>query len=134
VIAIGLESERPHHRKAIRELVEQLLPVFDESDEGVFVYLDGEHKSCNERLADMFGYTPLQWEELYPFEQLFADESRENVMATYYEKIIAEKAPAEVKFTGVRKDGSSFSARLLMVPLSYEGLIFALCFVRPTGA
>lgn len=134
MVAIGLESERAHHRKIIRALLYQLLPVFDGSTEGVFVYLDGEHKSCNERLADMFGYTPGQWEEAYPFEQFFAGESKDEVMATYYERIIAEKAPAKVDFTGVRKDGSLFSAHLLMVPLSYEGLIFALCFVNQTGA
>ncbi|MBE0447236.1 MAG: PAS domain S-box protein [Actinobacteria bacterium] len=130
MISIGLESERPHHKAAIRALTDQLLPIFDESTEGVFVYLDGEHKSCNDRLADMFGYTPLQWEAIYPFERLFSEESRENVMATYYEKIIAEKAPVEVGFTGIRRDGSSFNARLVMVPISYEGLIFALCFVK----
>lgn len=133
VASIGLESERPHHKKALRDLTDQLLPVFDGSTEGVFVYLDGEHKSCNDRLADMFGYTPLQWEALYPFEKLFSEASREPVMATYYEKIIAEKAPVELEFTGIRKDSSSFSARLVMVPISYEGLMFALCFVKQVG-
>ena len=130
MVPIGLESERPHHKKALRNLTDQLRPVFNESIEGVFIYLDGEHKSCNDRLADMFGYTPLQWEALYPFEKLFSAESRENVMATYYERIIAEKAPAELDFTGIRKDGSSFSARIVMAPISCEGLIFALCFVK----
>ena len=130
---LELESERPHHRKALKELVEQLLPVFEESIEGIFVYLDNEHKACNERLASMFGYTPLQWEELDIFEELFTRKSRDEIMATYYERIVAERAPAEVQFTGIKKDGSIFHARLLMVPISYSGLLFALCFVRPEG-
>jgi PAS domain S-box-containing protein len=127
---IALDSERPHHLRALHGLQNQLLAVFDGSSEGVFIYLDREHKACSERLAAMFGYSPLQWEELYPFERLFSEESRDAVMATYYEKIIAEKAPAQVSFTGMRGDGSSFAARLLMVPITYDGLLFALCFVR----
>lgn len=110
---------------------EQLAPVFDGSIKGVFVYLDGQHKACSERLAAMFDYSPTQWEELYPFERLFSEKSAVDVMATYYEKIIAEKAPAEVPFTGIRKDGSSFEGRLLMVPLTFDGLLFALCFAEP---
>ncbi|MCL6472558.1 MAG: PAS domain-containing protein [Firmicutes bacterium] len=128
------ESERLHHRKAIGELVKQLIPVFENSTEGVFVYLDDDHKACNELLADMFGYTPLQWEEFSPFSHLFSKESRDDIMATYYEKIIAERAPAELPITGIRKDGSSFRARLLMVPISFNGVLFALGFVKPTGA
>lgn len=125
-----LESERPHHKKAIRELTNQLRPVFEGSSEGVFLYLDGEHKTCSDRLSDMFGYTPLQWEEIYPFEKIFSEDSKDEVMSTYYEKIIAEKAPAEVNFTGVRKDGSSFKARMLMVPVTYDNILFALSFVK----
>lgn len=131
MVTVALENELLRHKKALRSLTEQLLPIFDASAEGVFVYLDGEHKSCNERLAAIFGYTPLQWAELYPFERLFTEKSKTDVMASYYESIIAEKAPTEVEFTGIRKNGSTFKARLLMVPVSFEGLIFALCFVKP---
>lgn len=127
---IALEEERLHHRKVLNSLTEQLLPVFDGSIEGVFVYLDSDHKSCNERLAALFGYTPLQWSELYPFEHFFTEESKDDVMVSYYERIIAEKTPAEMEFTGVRKNGSTFNAHILMVPISYKGLIFALCFVK----
>lgn len=131
---IGIEdSEKPLHKEVLKSLTEHLQPLLDSSIEGVFIYLDGEHKVCNEKLAKMFGYTQLQWEEVYPFEKLLSKESRVEVMATYYERIVADKAPGEVIFTGVRKDGSTFKAHMLMVPFTYEGLLFALCFVTTNG-
>ncbi|MDI6717208.1 MAG: PAS domain S-box protein [Actinomycetota bacterium] len=130
VTIIALEEELLRYKKALKSLTEQLSPIFDGSIEGVFIYLDSEHKSCNKRLADMFGYTPLQWSELYPFEHFFTEKSKDEIMVSYYERIIAEKAPIEMRFTGVKKNGSTFNARLLMVPISYKNLIFALGFVE----
>lgn len=104
--------------------------MLDVSSEGIFIYLDDEHKACSDRLADMFGYTPLQWADLRPFDRLFFEKSKDDVIAGYYEKIIGEKAPMELNFTGVKKDGSTFDARLLMVPITYDGVLFALGFVR----
>lgn len=129
-IVLEAESERPHHKRALRSLLGELQPLFDGSSEGIFIYLDDEHKACNDRLADMFDYTPLQWAEAHPFNRLFSDESKDDVIAGYYEKIIGEKAPMELNFTGVKKNGSTFKARLLMVPITYDGVLFALGFVR----
>jgi len=43
------------HEDVLSGLLEQLMPVFSHSPDGVYLYLDENHKVCNKRMADMFG-------------------------------------------------------------------------------
>lgn len=49
------------HEDVIPELAEHLRPLFDSSPDGVYIWLDEHHSSCNERLAKMFGMTVEEW-------------------------------------------------------------------------
>ena len=44
------------HDVATKELAEHLAPIFEESPDGVYVWLDEEHWTCNARFAAIFGY------------------------------------------------------------------------------
>ncbi len=43
------------HEDVILELAEHLRPLFEASPDGVYIWLDEHHSSCNERLANTFG-------------------------------------------------------------------------------
>ena len=55
------------HMKAVRDLEGQYGLVMDKSADGVYIYLDDEHKACNEKLARLFGYSKEEWERTSPF-------------------------------------------------------------------
>ena len=45
------------HEVATKEVAEHLQPLFDATPDGMYVWLDEEHWICNQRLAELFGYT-----------------------------------------------------------------------------
>ena len=55
-------ADNPHHEHLVKELTDQLEPVFSRSPQAVYLYLDDEHKICNKKFADLLGYlSPQEW-------------------------------------------------------------------------
>ncbi len=121
------------HAGMIRELGNQFRPILDRSPDGVYVWLDEEHKLCNERLARMFGYTIEEWSAAVPFLETFVAEEDRGLFSWYYQNRVAPLAfPATFPFRGQRKDGATFSAETDMIPIAYQGHAMAYHFVRQT--
>ena len=119
------------HGEVMRELTEQFRPVMEQSPDGVYLWLDEAHKACNERLANLFGYTVEEWCATEPFlENFVAEEDRGIFSWNYHNRVAALAFPVTFRFRGLRKDGSSFSAETDMIPISYRGHAVAYHFVR----
>jgi PAS domain S-box-containing protein len=115
----------------IRELTEQFRPIMEQSPDGVYLWLDESHKVCNERLALLFGLTVEEWREAQPFlDNFVAEEDRGVFSWNYHNRVTALAFPVTFRFSGLRKDGSTFSAETDMIPVSYRGLAVAYHFVR----
>lgn len=119
----------PHHEHLIHELTEQLEPVFSQSPQGIYLYLDDTHKSCNKKFADMLGYAST--EDWIANEYPIGDVAEE-----YQEKGIHAYTEASQNFTAttlsaiwMKKDGSKIQTTITMVPLSYKGEVFVLHFI-----
>jgi PAS domain S-box-containing protein len=119
------------HMKAVRDLEAQYRLVMNRSAVGVFIYLDDEHKACNEKLARLFGYSKAGWEKLSPFlDNFVAPESQEDVSSGYWRYIRNARVPRNLEFEAVRKDGSHFRAHLMEFPVSYKRRLFSIGFVH----
>lgn len=117
------------------ELKEQLRPILEGSTDGVYVWVDETVKTCNERLARLFGYTVEEWEATSDFAHTFvADEDRGHYVWNFQNRVHGRHVPATFRFTGRKKDGSTFQAEVDMIPLSFAGQIVAYHFVREIGA
>ncbi len=102
-----------------------------QSPDGVYLWLDEAHKACNERLADLFGFTVEEWREAQPFlESFVAEGDRAHYSWNYHNRVGALAFPVTFRFRGLRKDGSTFSAETDMVPISCRGYPVAYHFVR----
>jgi PAS domain S-box-containing protein len=127
-----MESER---EGIIRELTEQLRPVFEQSPDGVYLWLDEAHKVCNERLADLFGLTVEEWRKAEPFlENFVAEEDRAIYSWNYHNRVAALAFPTTFRFRARHSDGTIFAAETDMIPISYKGYAVAYHFVRPVGS
>jgi PAS domain S-box-containing protein len=123
-----MESER---EGIIRELTEQFRPVFEQSPDGVYLWLDEAHKVCNERLANLFGLTVEEWRKAEPFlENFVAEEDRAIYSWNYHNRVAALAFPATFRFRARRSDGTIFAAETDMIPISYKGYAVAYHFVR----
>jgi PAS domain S-box-containing protein len=123
------------HADLMRGLAEQFRPVFESSPDGVYLWLDEEHKICNERLAALFGYTVAEWCAVPSFLTGFVAEEDRAMYAHNYQTRVADLAfPVTFRFHGRRKDGSTFAAETDMIPIAYQGHAVAYHFVRAVGA
>ena len=123
------------HETVLAELAGHLKPVFDQSPDGVYLWLDEQHKVCNEQLATMFGYDVAEWQAVDDFAAAFIAEESRSLYVWHYQHEVAElRYPVSFRFRGRRKDGSTFDAETDMIPLTYAGHVVAYHFVRQIGA
>jgi len=122
------------HDDVIPQLAEHLAPIFASSPDGVYVWLDEEHWTCNERFAAMFGYPVAELENTPGFLQRLVHEEDQGVFSwNYWNRVQALAFPVTFRFRGVRKDGSAFAAEVDMIPIAFGGHTVAYHFVRAVG-
>jgi PAS domain S-box-containing protein len=122
------------HDDAIPRVAEHLAPVFEASPDGVYVWLDETHWTCNEKLAGMFGYSVEELENAPGLLQRLVHEDDQELFSwNYWNRVQALAFPVTFRISGVRKDGSTFPAETEMIPLAYGGHTIAYHFVRAVG-
>ncbi len=127
-----MTSEQKHHEELVSGFYNQLKEIFDSSEQAIYLYLDDNHKVCNKKFAQMQGFSsPEEWAKVdNPLEVGVAKSSQDAVVSAYknaMEKLIASKINVKLK----RKNGDAFDASVIMVPVAYQGHLFALHFISP---
>ena len=124
-------SEHKHHEQLIKEISEQLKPILEGSGQAIYIYLDDIHKFCNKRFALLLGYeSPSKWakvEESFP-DAFVAPKSQRNLV-TAYQNAMEEMISSTIKITWKKKTGGTVDTTVILVPLAYNGHIFALHFI-----
>ena len=122
------------HEDVIPQLAEHLRPIFESSPDGVYVWLDETHWTCNENLASMFGYTVEELENSPNLLQRLVHDDDQGVVSWNYWNRVRELAfPVTFRFRGRRKDGTVFHAETDMIPVAYGGHTVAYHFMRRVG-
>ena len=118
-----------HHEHLVKEMAEQFEPVFSKSPQGVYIYLDDEHKICNKKFAEMLGYgSGAQWvANEYPVGDV-SEEDQEKTINAYGEASRNLKA-SKVFVSIVRKDSKKIKVNIIMAPITYKGEVFVIHFV-----
>lgn len=119
-----------HHKELVKGFHEQLKQIFDSSEQAIYLYLDDNHKVCNKRFSQMHGYgSPEEWAKIEnPLEAGVDKTSQDAVVSAYrnaMEKLVGSKIDVKLK----NKAGETFDASIIMVPVAYQGHIFALHFI-----
>jgi hypothetical protein len=120
-----------HHEELIEGFYNQLKPVFESSEQAMYLYLDDTHKVCNERYASLLGYgTPREWARVTQFTDLVAEKSTETLV-TAYQRAMEIKIGSTITVTWKKKSGGTVDTNVILVPVAYSGHLFALHFVSP---
>jgi PAS domain S-box-containing protein len=123
------------HDDAIPQLAEHLRPMFESSPDGVYIWLDETHWTCNDKLATMFGYTVEELTDSPGFlQRLVHADDQEMVSWNYWNRVQELAFPVTFRFRALRKDGSTVLAETDMIPITYGGHTVAYHFVRQVGA
>ena len=119
------------HEQLIKELTEQFVPLFEQSTQGIYLYLDDEHKVCNKKFADMLGYKSAdEWAaNEYPVEDV-DEEDRDKAIHAFVHASEHGLASA-LSGTWIAKDGTKIKTDVIMVPIPYKDELFVLHFITP---
>ena len=125
-----MSSEQTHHEELVNGFYNQLKQIFDESPQAIYLYLDDNHKVCNEKFASLLGYnSPEEWAKIKnPLEENVDKRSQDTVVSNYFnatEKMTASQMDVKLKTTS----GSVFEASAIVVPVVYQHHMFALYFI-----
>jgi PAS domain S-box-containing protein len=123
------------HDDVVPRLAEHLQPVFESSLDGVYIWLDETHWTCNEKFARLFGFTVAELENSPGFLQRFVDEGdQEQFSWNYWNRVQGRAFPVTFRFNGRDRDGSALAMETDMIPLAYGGHRIAYHFVRRSDA
>jgi len=120
-----------HHEELVRGLYDQMKSVFESSEQPMYLYLDDTHKTCNKKLASLLGYKgPDEWTSVEEFSDMVEDESMKS-LTTAYQDAMTRMVGSTINVTWRKKSGGKVDSSVILVPVAYNGHLFALHFISP---
>jgi PAS domain S-box-containing protein len=118
-----------HHVHLVKELAEELEPIFSSSPQAIYLYLDDTHKICNQKFADMVGYMSIdEWVgNETPVDDVDVEDQPKVIQA--YKEASENYKASTISANIVRKNGVKVTAEIIMVPITYKGEVFVLHFI-----
>ncbi len=125
-----MKTAEEHHAEVVKGLYEQMKPVFDSSEQPIFLYLDDNHKACNSKFAKMLGFkSPQEWAETPSVLGVSVSEKSQETMKTAYWDAMNKKIASTVQITWMKKDGGTFDSTVVFVPMFFDGHLFSAHFI-----
>jgi hypothetical protein len=122
-------DEQEHHEELVKGIAEQMKPVMEKSEQAIYIYLDDNHKVCNEQFADLIGYkSPKEWAEADAPLSDVVEEDQQSVIDAYMnasEKMTAECLDVRFKNT---KTAKIVKTRMIIAPVGHAGHVFTAHF------
>lgn len=123
--------DEQHHENLIQEISKEYKDILKNSNQGIYIFLDDNHKVCNQKFASLLGYeSPEEWadvKENFP-DAFVASESQETLVNTYQEAMEQDRG-SKIQVSWKKKNGDTINTEVILVPVSHQGHLFALHFV-----
>ena len=131
MIILAKEKVNPHE-EIMKGVQEQLKEVLEESKQAIYVYLDDHHITYNKQFASLLGYKSV--EELSkvkePFIEAFITEKSREALVHAYKHAMEDKIASDIEISLKMKMGEIIKTKTIMVPISYDGELLALHFIK----
>ena len=129
-----MQTTEAHHEELVNGLYEQMKPILEKSEQPIFIYLDDNHKACNQKFASMLGFqTPQEWAEKQGFLDVYVTEKSRETLSTAYWNAMQKMVASTISMTWMKKDGASIDSTMILVPMFFEGHMFSVHFVTSTA-
>lgn len=124
------QTQEAHHEELVKGLYEQMKTVLDASEQPIFIYLDDNHKVCNNKFSTMLGFkSPQEWAAVEGFlEPYVAEKSRDTLMNAYWDAMKKMVASTN-QITFVKNGGETVNSTVVLVPMPFQGHLFSIHFV-----
>ena len=128
----GRETSDIHHEELVNGLFKQLKIIFESSEQSIYLYLDDAHKVCNNRFASMLGYkSPRDWSNAKEPFDAFVDSRSFEPLVSAYRNAMTKMVASTVDETWRKRPSGTVDSTVILVPIAYEGRLFALHFISP---
>ena len=125
-----MQTSEEHHEELVKGLYNQMKPILDTSEQPIFIYLDDNHKACNQKFASMLGFeSPTEWAEKQGFLEVYVTEKSRETLSTAYWNAIKKMVASTIPMTWMKKDGASMNSTMILVPMFFKGHMFSVHFV-----
>ena len=129
-----MQTGEKHHEELVKGLYEQMTPVLDGSGQPIFIYLDDNHKACNNKLASMLGFkSPQEWAEKQGFLDVYVAEKSRETLSSAYLNAVKKMAASTIQLTWMKKDKTTIDSTMILVPMLFQGHLFSVHFVTSAG-
>ena len=126
------EHEHKHHEELVSGLYEQLSPVMEHSSQGMYLYLDDIHNVFNDQMAKMLGYSSgAEMKEQADDSPLdaFIEVKSHKAVVNAFRNAMEKMAGTTISVTFKKKSGTKVTKKMILIPISYHGHLFALHFL-----
>jgi PAS domain-containing protein len=120
------------HGAVIAAVRAQYSEILDDSSQGMYIFLDEQHKVCNARFATMLGYeSPEAWDQPGSFTDQYVDPQSQMTLVSSYRGAMEQKVASTINVTWKTREGGQVPTTVILVPIAYDGELLALHFVSP---
>lgn len=114
-------------------LYTQMRKILDCTGQPVFIYLDDNHKVCNQRFAEFLGYkSPQDWSKIPGFIEVFVDEPSRNAFMSAYWSAVNNMNASTIQLTWIKSNNAKVDSTMILLPMAFEGHILSVNFIINT--
>lgn len=127
-------SNHLHHDGLMQSITEKYVDMFAHSRQGMYLFLDDAHKVCNEKFSTLLGYkSPDEWANVETsFPDAFVAQDSQETLISAFQDAMEDMIGSTNTISWKKKDGSTVSTDVILVPIVHERHLFALHFVSPS--
>ncbi len=126
-------DKHDHHAELVSGFFNDQKQVFDSSSQAMYAFLDDDCRVCNQKFATLLGYaSPDEWFKVDvegAFPNAFVDGKSQQELVDAYQNAMDNMEAATIKVTWKKKDGGTVDTSVILVPVAYQGHLFALHFI-----
>lgn len=124
-------DKHDHHDNLMQSVAKEYGDILENSNRGVYIYLDDTHKVCNKKFATLLGYESAdEWAKIdtsFP-DAFVADESQEALVSAFQDAM-EHMVGSTNSIVWKKKDGTTVNSEVILVPIAHDNHLFALHFV-----
>ena len=113
----------------MNQLYQQLKPIFDKSEQAVYLYLDDNHAKFSKKFSKLLGYEGTAIPEANFLNTLVAKKSRD-ILVSSYEGAAHKLAGSCIRVNWKKKNNAELETSVIIVPITYGEYVFAMHFIR----
>ncbi len=125
-----MEDSKDIHEEILSWVGKEFRDILSGSEQAIYVYLCDKHRLCNELFLSLIGYS--SFDEWANKEEMLSDvkEEDQEKLVDAYKNAMERQIGSSIDISWKNKETGEFiKTKVILVPLSYKGELFALHFI-----